>query len=102
LAARNLILAGDLNLVTSPKESWGEKVSIDPQMSFFNHLFYKNALIDMKPAELLPTWRNGRLGSAGITKRLDRFLIAEELLLPSYSRRAWVNLLFLSDHAPIC
>jgi hypothetical protein len=43
-----------------------------------------------------------RLGPAGIAKRLDRFLIAEELLLPSYSVRAWVNLPFLSDHAPIC
>jgi hypothetical protein len=75
LAAKNLILAGDLNLITSPKEIWGEKASIDPLLSFINHIFYKNALIDMKPAELLPTWRNGRLGSAGIAKRLDRILI---------------------------
>jgi hypothetical protein len=71
LAAKKLILAGDLNLITSPKEMWGEKASIDPLLSFFNHIFYKNALVDMKPIELLPTWRNGRLGPAGIAKRLD-------------------------------
>jgi exonuclease III len=102
LAAKNLILAGDLNLTTSPKEMWGEKALIDPLLSFFNHIFYKNSLVDLKPAELLPTWRNGRQGPASIAKRLDRFLIAEELLSPSCSFRAWVNLPFLSDHAPIC
>jgi len=56
----------------------------------------------MKPAELLPTWTNGRLGPAGIAKRLDQFLIEEELLLPSYNVQALVNLPFLSAHAPIC
>jgi hypothetical protein len=59
-------------------------------------------LIDLKPPEILPTWRNGRLGTAHIAKRLDRFLIAESLLLPSYSSRSWINLPFLSDHSPIC
>ena len=102
LEAENLILAGDLNLTTSPKEMWGEKASIDPLLRFFNHIFYKNSLVDMKPAELLPTWTNWRLGPAGIAKRLDQFLIAEELLLPSYNVQALVNLPFLSAHAPIC
>jgi hypothetical protein len=55
LAARNLIIAGDLNLTTSPLEIWGEKATNDPLMSFFNQVFYKNNLIDLKPAELLPT-----------------------------------------------
>jgi hypothetical protein len=87
LAAKNLILAGDLNLITSPKEMWGDKALSDPLSNFFNHIFYKNALIDMKPAELLPTWRNGRQGSASIAKRLDRVLIAEGLLLPSFCSR---------------
>jgi ribonuclease HI len=67
-----------------------------------NRFFYKNALIDIKPPELLPTWRNGRQGSAKISKRLDRFLVAESLLLPSYNSRAWVKMPFLSDHTPIC
>jgi exonuclease III len=102
LAAKNLILAGDLNLTTSPEELWGDRAQIDPLHSFFNHIFFKNALVDLKPAELLPTWRNGRQGTASIAKRLDRFLIAEDLLSPSCSYRSWVNLPFLSDHASIC
>jgi hypothetical protein len=102
LAANNLIIAEDLNLTTSPLEIWGEKAISDPLMSFFKQLFYKNSLTDLEPAELLPTWRNGRQGAASISKRLDRFLISEEVLSPSRSYRAWVNLPYLSDHAAIC
>lgn len=88
LAAENLILAGDLNLITSPSEMWGDKALPNPLSSFFNQLFFKNALVDLKPPELLPTWRNGRHGSASISKRLDRFLVAENLLLPSIRSRS--------------
>ena len=102
LATKNLILAGDLNLTTSSEEIWGDRAQINPLHSFFNRIFYKNALVDLKPAELLPTWRNGRQGTASITKRLDHFLIAEDLLSPFCSYRSWVNLPFLSDHASIC
>jgi hypothetical protein len=91
LAAENLILAGDLNLTTNNFEIWGDSAQSDPLSSFFQQIFYKNALIDLKPPEILPTWRNGRQGSAHISKRLDRFLVAESLLLPSYSSRAWVQ-----------
>jgi endonuclease/exonuclease/phosphatase family metal-dependent hydrolase len=102
LAANNLIIVGDLNLTTSPLEIWGEKAIRDPLMSYFNHIFFKNSLIDLKPAEILPTWRNGRQGAASISKRLDRFLISEEVLSHSRSYRVWVNLPYISDHAAIC
>jgi hypothetical protein len=36
-----------------------------------------------------------------ISKRLDRFLIAEELLLGIGVYRSWVEYPFISDHAPI-
>jgi hypothetical protein len=71
LAAHNLILAGDLNITTNPLETWGKKAITDPHLNFFKHLFFKNNLIDLKPAELLPTWRNGRQGPDSIAKRLD-------------------------------
>jgi hypothetical protein len=102
LAASNLIIAGDLNLTTSPREIWGVKAISDPLMSFFKHIFFKNSLIDLEPAELLPTWRNGRQGAASISKRLDRFLISAEVLSSSRTYRAWVNLPYISDHAAIC
>jgi hypothetical protein len=83
LAVKSLIIAGDLNLTTSSKEIWGERAKIDPLSKFYKHLFSKNTLVDLKPAELLPTWRNGRAGSTGIAKRLDRFLVAEGLITPT-------------------
>jgi hypothetical protein len=83
LAVKSLILAGDLNLTTSSREIWGERARTDPLSDFYKHLFSKNSLVDLKPAELLPTWRNGRAGAAGIAKRLDRFLVADNLLSPT-------------------
>jgi hypothetical protein len=68
LAAENLILARDLNLTTCNSEIWGDSAQSDPLSIFFQQIFYKNALIDLKPPELLPTWRNGRQGSAHISK----------------------------------
>lgn len=102
LAAENLILAGDLNLTTSRSEIWRVSAQPDPLSSFFQQLFFKNDLIDLHPPELLPTWRNGRQGTAQISKRLDRFLVAETLLPPTVRSRAWIQNHFISDHTPIC
>jgi exonuclease III len=95
LAIKDLIIAGDLNLTLSSKEIWGDKAKTDPLATFFTSLFTKNALVDLEPAELLPTWRNGRAGNSGIEKRLDRFLISEDLLNPSYLARAWIDLPYI-------
>jgi hypothetical protein len=45
---------------------------IDSQATFFRDLFTKHHLVDVKPSEVVPTWRNGRFGVDGIQKRLDR------------------------------
>jgi hypothetical protein len=58
--------------------------------------------VDLEPAELLPTWRNGRAGISGIEKCLDHFLIYEDLLNPSYLVQAWIDLPYIYDHTPIC
>ena len=57
--------------------------------------------MDVAPPCAGPTWRNGRIGEDGISKRLDRFLLSEQLIssLPRY--RAWVHRSGLSDHFPI-
>jgi hypothetical protein len=102
LAIKDIIIAGDLNFTLSTKEIWGDRAKKDPLATFISSLLTKNALVDLEPAEHLPTWRNGRSGSSGIEKRLDRFLISEELLNPTHRARAWVDLPYLSDHTPIC
>jgi len=41
------------------------------------------------------------VGEAFIAKRLDRFLLSEDLVLSSGIFRSWVEFPFISDHAPI-
>jgi hypothetical protein len=72
LAQSDLILAGDLNFSMGIDEVWGATALIDPLAVFFKDLFANNHLVDVVPAEVLPTWRNGRSGVDGIQKRLDR------------------------------
>ena len=49
-----------------------------------------------------PTWRNGHSGAAGISKRLDRFLLSESLLPCVSFYRTWATPLDVSNHYPIC
>jgi hypothetical protein len=42
---------------------------------FFNHFFEIQNIIDVELVKIVPTWRNGRKGREGISKRLDRFFL---------------------------
>jgi hypothetical protein len=81
LSMDTLILAGDLNFSTRSDEVWGVGALIDPLVGFFKELFANNHLVDIQPAELVPTWRNGRSGGQGIQKRLDRVYASKLFLL---------------------
>jgi hypothetical protein len=104
LAVKSLIIARDLNLTTSSREIWGERAKIDPLSKFYKHLFSKNTLVDLKLVELLPTWRNGRVGSTDISKRLDRFMVGEmgewdqQTFLRDLTGSWWMNI-FSCPHA---
>ena len=52
-------------------------------------------------AKLKPTWRNNRSGDARVAKRIDRFLVAEQLVDRFFLVRQWVGSGGLSDHFPI-
>ena len=80
LSIPNLILGGDLNLTLSASETWGSKAILDPLASHFRLMFDSVYLVDVAQPDSGPTWRNGRVGEAGISKRLDRFLISSSLL----------------------
>jgi hypothetical protein len=101
LDLENLIIAGDLNLTTSVREIWGDSATQDTLEDYFISLFSSHNLVDYAPVILAPTWRNGRLGSDSISKRLDRFLISDQLITTDDRIRTWVDSSFLSDHAPI-
>ena len=80
---KNVILGGYLNITLSEKENWGATIRQDSLSSFFDALFESKELVDLQPLKLTPTWRNNRCGEHAISKRLDRFLISENLLLGS-------------------
>jgi hypothetical protein len=101
LDLNNLIIAGDFNFSTGIDEVWGVSALIDSHATFFRDLFLRHHLVDVKPVEVVPTWRNCRIGADGIQKRLDRVYASAELLNDSTLFRSWVDHPFISDHAPV-
>lgn len=77
LTKTNPIFVGDLNLTTKASEIWGS-TRCYPMDSFFRELFHRVNLIDILPLKIVLTWKNDEMGDAQISKRLDRFLVAEE------------------------
>jgi hypothetical protein len=75
-----LIIGGDLNITMNSRDAWGDDARLDPLSNYFLNMFTFVGLFDVSPCPIIPTWWNGRLGTTGISKRLDRFLINEGLL----------------------
>jgi hypothetical protein len=55
----------------------------------------------MEPLELVPTWRNYISGKDGISKKLDRFFVAKEILEEVDRLKSWVGEGGASNHLPI-
>jgi len=58
-------------------------------------------LMDVLPTKILPTWSNNQIGDAYIAKRLDRFLISENMLGLNLQIKHWISRGGESDHKPI-
>ena len=101
LGLQNLILGGDLNLTLNSSEIWGKKASPDPLTHLFSTLFDSLGLMDIAPLCSGPTWRNGRAGDEGISKRIDRFMVSSTLIPLLGIHRAWTHCSDISDHLPI-
>ena len=74
-----LIVGGDLNFTLGVAKIWGPKAIPDPLSDFFKSHLTQLDLFDLDPIKLNPTWRNGRVGEDRIAKRLDRFLVREDI-----------------------
>jgi hypothetical protein len=70
-------------------------------IGFFVQWLESKTLIDVEPLKLLPTWRNKRVGEDIIAKRLDRFLIVDQLVASQLQFKQWVGCGGESDHLPI-
>ena len=98
----NLILAGDLNFTTSELEIWGEHARRDHLSLYFTQLLDSMNMVDILPSKIGPTWRNGRAGSAGVCKRLDRFRASFTLVPLLGCYKSWIQPSEISDHYPVC
>ena len=97
----DLIIGGDFNLTLATKETWGKNDRGDTVGPFFTHLFDQKGLIDLAPLKPVPTWRNKREGEKAISKRLDRFLISENLIRDDLIMQSTVETGGNSEHRPI-
>eukprot|EP00253_Pinus_taeda_P006494 PITA_06494 len=101
LQNKSLVLGGDLNFSIGRAEAWGPSAREDPLSVFFLNMFSVNNLIDINLLKLKPTWRNRRTGDARVAKRLDRFLINDELAARIPMFRQWIEEGGCSDHFPV-
>jgi hypothetical protein len=102
LREEGIIVGGDLNFTFSTREVWGDWTRSDPLADHFSSLIQSFGLVDIISSKMAPTWRNGREGTSGISKRLDRFLL-EESIIGNHSkiRSRTINSTIL-DHNLIC
>ena len=102
LLLHNLILVGDLKFTLGANEIWGTKAHLNPLMPLFSQLIADHNLVDLAPPYAGPTWRNGRSGVDGISKRLDKFLLSAFVVPSMHRHRVWSTPSDISDHYPIC
>jgi len=101
LSGDSLVIGGDLNFSLGQSEVWGPHAHMDPLAGFFVQKFVEKGWLDIDPLKLKPTWRNNRSGEARVAKRIDRFLVAEQLVDRFFLIRQWVGSGGNSDHFPI-
>ena len=101
LAHPNLIIGGDLNFSLGVSESWGANARANPLTDFFLSKIASSHLVDASLLKPRPTWRNKRVGEDWVGKKLDCFLLGEELAEKLSIFRHWVGEGGLLDHFPI-
>ena len=94
----NLILAGNLNFTHSDLEVWGDYVRLDHLALYFAQLLDSMNMVDLAPTTIGPTWRNGRAGPEGVSKRLNRFLASFHLIPLLGSYHSWTQPSEILDH----
>lgn len=92
---------GGLNLSLGLPKVWGDNVRSDSLVDYFGNKFAEANLTNLAPTPLKPTWKNNRTGTAGVAKRIDRFLINDSLMNNSLTIKQWIGFGGLSDHHPI-
>ena len=97
----SVIIGGDLNFSLGHSEIWGPHAQEDSLAGYFTQKLVENNLLDIEPIKLKPTWRNNRGGDRRVAKRIDRFLVSEQLVERMLLVQQWVDSGGASDHFPI-
>ena len=61
---RNIVAAGNLNIVLDPKEKRGGNIGKDQFQEMVDSLIHAHDLLDLNPKKSSFTWTNNRLGLA--------------------------------------
>jgi len=101
LSIKNLIVVGEFNFTLNEGDIWGESGLPDPLALFLKYFFVEGGQVDIFPAEVVPTWWNGRKGEDSIMKRIDMTFVVADMLRKFARYHAWVVHPFISDHAPV-
>jgi hypothetical protein len=98
LKSSNVNIGEDLNFTLSLREVWGRHYKRGPLEGFFAHWIENHHLVDLEPPKMSQTWRNRRKGDDLVSKRLDRFLLAECFLENTYICKSSVMVGGILDH----
>ena len=91
LAQEHTILGGDLNFSLGFSESWGHSAQVDAITEFMRNILDQKNFIDVPMQKPQPTWRNRRVGTVALARRLDRFLMKGPLLKQFHHYKQWVG-----------
>lgn len=96
----NLIVGRDRNFTLNHGELWGSIARMDPLSNHFIQELESTGLVDLERVEIKPTWVNNSVDHVVVFKRLDCFLLHNQLLQGGRIRTL-VDKIHISDHFPI-
>ena len=86
-----VILGGYFNFSLGQFEVWGPHARVDLLMDFFTQKLVERNWLDIEPNKLKPTWKDNRCGEGRVAKRMDCFLVAEQVVDRHHQIRQWVG-----------
>ena len=95
------VIGGDFNLIVNLEEKNGGRRTMDKFQEAFRECLARGLLIDVETGNGWFTWNNKRGGEHLVASRLDRFLVAENIMHSTGDFMAAVLLANGSDHWPI-
>jgi hypothetical protein len=75
------MVGGDFIFTLSSSEVWGDDARKDTLEKYFKYKLEEMVLVDVDHIQMIPNWRNNRIGEDGVSKRFDRFIASENILM---------------------